>query len=253
MRRIALVMTMAASLTLSAHQAMSVEGAKPPGRSWSFDGLFGTFDRGALQRGYQVFSESCASCHSLKRVAYRNLSEIGFSEDQVKKIAAEAEVTDGPNEEGEMYQRKGKPSDRFVKPFPNDNAARAANNGAMPPDLSLITKARAGGVDYLHAILTGYREAPKGVEIGENMAYNAYFPGNAIAMPPPLEDDQVEYADKTKATVERMSADVTTFLAWASEPELEARKRMGIKVMLFLLVLTGMLYAVKRKVWADLH
>ncbi len=253
MRNFLILPIAAAGIALAVTSSIAAELAQPPARDWSFDGLFGTYDRGALQRGYQVYAEGCAGCHSLRLVAYRNLAAIGFNVDQIKKIAAEAEVSDGPNAEGEMYQRPARPSDRFVAPFPNANAARAANNGALPPDLSLITKARAGGADYLHALLTGYRDAPKDVQMGEGMSYNPYFPGNAIAMPSPLSADQIEYADKTKATVSRMAEDVSTFLTWAAEPELEERKRLGIKVLLFLLVLTGMLYALKRKIWADLH
>ncbi len=253
MRNSIILSLAAAGIAFAAASAIAAEAPHPPARDWSFNGVFGTFDRGALQRGYQVFAEGCAGCHSLRLVAYRNLAAIGFNEARIKKIAAEAEVTDGPNDEGEMYQRPARPSDRFVPPFPNANAARAANNGALPPDLSLITKARAGGADYVHALLIGYRDAPKGVQMGEGMNYNPYFPGNAIAMPPPLSADQVEFADKTEATVDRMAEDVATFLTWAAEPELEERKRLGIKVLLFLLVLTGMLYALKRKIWADLH
>ncbi|MBC8339217.1 MAG: cytochrome c1 [Rhodospirillales bacterium] len=225
-----------------------------PARNWSFNGMFGTFDRGSLQRGLQVYQEVCAACHSLKLVAYRNLSAIGLNEDQIKKIAAEFEVQDGPNDEGEMYARPARPSDRFVAPFANDKAARASNNGALPPDLSLMTKARKGGADYLHALLTGYKETPPdGVKMGEGMQYNVYFPGNQIAMAPPLAEDAVEYADGTKATAEQLAADVSTFLTWAAEPELEDRKRMGVKVLLFLLVLTAMMYALKRQIWADQH
>lgn len=226
---------------------------KPPPQQWSFKGLFGTYDRGALQRGFQVYNEVCSACHSVRLVAYRNLAEIGFTEEQIKKIAAEKDVKDGPNNEGEMFDRPGRPSDRFVKPFPNENAARAANNGALPPDLSLMTKARKDGANYVHALLTGYKEAPQGTTVPDGMSYNLYFPGSQIAMAPPLAEEGVEYADKTKATVAQMATDVTTFLAWAAEPELEERKRLGVKVLLFLLVLTGLLYAVKRKVWADVH
>ncbi len=226
---------------------------KPPEQQWSFSGLFGTFDRGSLQRGFQVYNEVCAACHSVRLLAYRNLMDIGFTEDQVKKIAAAKEVTDGPNDEGEMFQRPAQPGDRFVKPFPNEQAARAGNNGAFPPDLTLMTKARVGGANYLHALLTGYKQPPKDQKLAEGMSYNLYFAGNQIAMAPPLAEGAVEYADKTKATIDQMARDVTTFLAWAAEPELEWRKRMGVKVILFLLILTGMLYGVKRKVWSDLH
>ena len=226
---------------------------KPTKQNWSFSGLFGTFDRGALQRGFQVYNEVCATCHSARLLHYRNLKDIGFSEDQVIKIAASREVTDGPNGEGEMFQRPARLSDRFVEPFPNEQAARAGNNGALPPDLTLMTKARVGGADYLHALLTGYNPAPKDMKLAEGMYYNLFFPGQQIAMPPPLVEGSVEYADKTKSTVNRMSRDLTTFLSWAAEPELEWRKRMGVKVILFLLILTGMLYGIKRKVWSDLH
>ncbi len=250
----AVVAALTVALMLGASSVQAAEGNKPPSRDWSFHGMFGTFDRGAVQRGFQVYQEVCAACHSLKLVAYRNLSGIGLGPDQIKAIAAEFEVTDGPNDEGEMFQRPAKPSDRFVKPFANDNAARAANNGALPPDLSLIAKARKGGADYLHALLAGYKEEPPaGVKLGEGMNYNVYFPGNQIAMAPPVADDAVEYADGTKATADQITSDVVTFLAWAAEPELEVRKRMGIKVLLFLIVLTAMLYALKRQVWSDQH
>ena len=244
---------LAVALMLGAGPAMAEVG-KAPARDWSFDGMFGTFDRGAVQRGFQVYQEVCAACHSLKLVAYRNLSGIGLSEDQIKAIAAEVEVTDGPNDEGEMFQRPARPSDRFVKPFANDNAARAANNGALPPDLSLMVKARKGGADYLHALLTGYKEEPPaGIKLSEGMNYNLYFPGNQIAMAPPVADDAVEYADGTKATADQIATDIATFLAWAAEPELEERKRLGIKVLLFLIVLTAMMYALKRQIWSDQH
>ncbi len=244
---------LAVALMLGAGPAMAEVG-KAPSRDWSFNGMFGTFERGAVQRGFQVYQEVCAGCHSLRLVAYLNLAGIGLIEDKIKAIAAEFEVTDGPNDEGEMYQRPAKPSDRFVMPFANANAARAANNGALPPDLSLMTKARKGGPDYLHALLVGYpEEPPEGVKVLEGMSYNAYFPGNQIAMAPPVSEDAVEYADGTKATADQIASDVTTFLAWAAEPELEERKRMGIKVLLFLIVLTAMLYALKRQVWSDQH
>ena len=247
-------LALAGALSLAAGPVLSAAAHKPEARDWSFQGLFGTFDRGAQQRGLQVYKEICAACHSLRLVAYRNLEGIGLKEDQIKAIAAEFEVTDGPNDEGEMYTRPARPADRFASPFPNDNAARAANNGALPPDLSLMTKARKGGADYLYGLLTGYKEEPpEGVEVMEGLNYNLYFPNNQIAMAPPLADDAVEYSDGTKATVHQLAEDVITFLAWAAEPELEERKRMGVKVILFLIVLTGMFYALKRQVWKDQH
>lgn len=233
--------------------AEAAEGAKPPAQHWSFSGMFGTFDRAAQQRGFQVYKEVCAACHSVSLLSYRHLRGIGYQEDDVKAIAAQAKVMDGPNDAGEMFERAGRPSDKFVKPFPNENAARSANNGAYPVDLSLVTKARFGGANYVYALLTGYGPAPATVKVADGMNYNAYFPGHQIAMPPPLNVDGVTYQDGLKATVEQQARDVTTFLAWAAEPELEARKQMGIKVLLFLIVLTGILYAAKRKVWAAVH
>ena len=245
----------AAVLSLGAGAPAHAAGdaAHAPEQHWSFSGLFGTFDRGALRRGFTVYQNVCAGCHGLRLVAYRNLMDIGFTEDEVKAIAERVEVEDGPNDDGEMFMRPGKPSDRFKSPFPNENAARASNNGAVPPDLSLIVKARLGGADYIHGVLTGYKEPPAGVSVPEGMHYNEYFPGHNIAMPPPLSEGVVEYADGTNATVDQMSKDVTTFLAWTAEPEMEERKRMGVKVILFLLILTGLLYVVKRRLWADVH
>ena len=219
-------------------------------QNWSFDGVFGKFDKAALQRSFQVYQEVCAGCHGLEYIAFRNLTELGLNEDQVKAIAAEYEVEDGPDDEGEMFTRPAILSDILPSPFANDNAARASNNGALPPDLSLIAKARTGGPDYLHALLTGYVDAPADVTITEGMSYNPYFPGNQIAMTPQIGADAVEYTDGTPATADQMSLDVVQFLMWAAEPKLEIRKRMGIKVILFLLVLTALFYASKRKVWS---
>jgi ubiquinol-cytochrome c reductase cytochrome c1 subunit len=234
--------------------ARAAEGALAPiERNWSFDGLFGSFDRAAAQRGFQVYREVCSICHSLDYIAFRNLTELGFSEDQVSALAAEYQVTDGPDDTGEMFQREAKPSDHIPPPFPNEQAARAAQGGALPPDLSLITKARADGSDYVYSLLQGYEEPPADAEGPEGMHYNLYFPGNWIAMPLPLSPDQVSYADGTSATVEQMASDVTTFLTWAGEPTLESRKQTGLKVMLFLIVLTGLLFATKRKIWAEVH
>ena len=220
---------------------------------WSFSGLFGTFDQAQLRRGFEVYNNVCAACHSLSLVAYRNLSAVGLSEDEIKQLAAAKEVPGEPDDDGNPTTRPALPSDRIVPPFPNDNAARAANNGAMPPDLSLMVKARLGGADYLYSLLVSYTEPPADFKLQEGLHYNAAFPGHQIAMPPPLNEGQVQYADGTEATVDQMSRDVTAFLAWAAEPELEARKRLGIKVVLFLVLLTAMLYAIKRKVWADVH
>ncbi|NKE44396.1 cytochrome c1 [Roseomonas frigidaquae] len=222
-----------------------------PDAGFGFAGFFGTFDRGSAQRGLQVYNEVCAACHGLYHLSYRNLVEIGLSEDQARAIAAGVEVRDGPNDMGEMFDRPARLSDRFRRPFANELAARAANNGAYPPDLSVIAKARPNGANYLHALLTGYVDPPAGFTVAEGMHYNAYYPGHQIAMPPILNPDQVTYADGTAATVDQMARDVATFLAWAAEPETEQRRAMGVKMILFLIVLGGLTYAVKRKVWAD--
>jgi ubiquinol-cytochrome c reductase cytochrome c1 subunit len=225
----------------------------PPHQQWSFEGVFGTYDRAALQRGFQVYKEVCAACHPVKHLYFRDLTQIGYSEDEVKGIAAQVQVTDGPNDTGEMYQRPGRPSDPIPPPFANDQAARAANNGALPPDLSLITKAREGGPDYVYAILTGFKDPPPGVKMNPNMNFDEYFPGHQIAMPPPLSPDLIKYADETPATVPQMAHDVVSFLSWAAEPTLEERHRIGFKVILFLIVATGVFYAAKRKIWSRIH
>ena len=252
-RRMLVGILAAAVLGLAPGNAGAAEAEAPPTLSWPHGGLFGAFDRAAIQRGLQVYTESCSSCHSLRLLSYRNLLEIGYSEDEAKAYAAQFEVEDGPDAEGEMFMRPAILRDRFVSPFPNENAARASNNGALPPDLSVIVKARKGGEDYIHALLTGYREPPEGHELADGMSYNPYFPSADIAMPPPLDEDAVEYADGTPATVDRMARDVSQFLTWAAEPTLEERKRLGFKVMVFLVILAGMLYLVKRRVWSDLH
>ncbi len=230
------------------------EAEKPESQDWHFSGPFGTFDIASVQRGLQVYLEVCSSCHSLDQVAYRNLVDLGFNEDEVKAIAAEYEVTDGPDENGDLFERAAIPSDKFVAPFANEAAARASNNGALPPDLSLQAKAHPGGPDYLYALLTGYKdEPPEGVELGDGLNYNPFFAGGQIAMAQPLFEDGVEYADGTAASVEQMAWDVVNFLQWAAEPEMEDRKRVGWKVILFLLVLSAILYAAKRKTWSTLH
>jgi ubiquinol-cytochrome c reductase cytochrome c1 subunit len=183
---------------------------------WSFTGVFGTYDRAAVRRGFEVYKNVCSACHSLSLVYYRNLEEIGFTADEVAAIAAERQVTDGPNDQGEMFQRPARPADRFVPPFANEVQARLANNGALPPDLSVIVKARKGGPDYIYEFLAGYVDPPEEVTVPDGMYYNAAFPGNAVAMPPPLADGAVAYADQTPSTVPQMAADVTTFLNWAA-------------------------------------
>lgn len=239
---------------LAAPSTQAAEGAAaPPEQHWSFDGVFGTFDRAALQRGFQVYQGVCQACHSAHFLSFRNLEALGFTEDEVKAIAAQYTVTDGPDDQGEMFERPGRPSDRKPSPYPNEQAARAANGGAFPPDLSLIAKAREHGPDYIYALLTGYHEPPADVSVPDGMNYNAYFPGHMIAMPAPLSDDIVEYTDGTAATLSQTASDVTQFLMWLAEPKLEERKETGIKVVLFLVILSCVLYAYKRRIWSDLH
>ncbi|WP_439577256.1 cytochrome c1 [Elioraea sp.] len=251
--RIVRLAAAAAALALASPAQAAGPAVPLPQQEWSFGGLFGTFDRASAQRGFLVYKQVCAACHAMKQLAYRNLADIGLSEDEIRAIAAESMIMDGPNDDGEMFERPGRPSDRFRSPFPNERAARAANQGAYPVDLSLIVKARPDGANYLYALLTGYRETPPdGVEPMEGMHYNEYFPGHWIAMAQPLWPDMVDYADGTPATIEQMARDVTTFMAWAAEPELEQRRAMGVRVILFLIVLGGLTYGVKRKIWADL-
>jgi ubiquinol-cytochrome c reductase cytochrome c1 subunit len=230
-----------------------------PSRHWDFQGPFGTYDRAAAQRGFQIYKDVCSACHSLNMLYYRNLTELGLTEDQVKGIAAEIQVPD-IGDDGQPIDRPARPSDHFKKPFPNELAAAAANNGKAPPDLSVIVKAREGGADYIHALLTGYvpfdkltPEQIKAASVTKDDNYNKYFPGHRIAMPPPLADDKVQYADGTKATLEQEVSDAVEFLAWASEPHLEDRNRTGVRVILFLLAMAGLMYALKRQVWADKH
>jgi ubiquinol-cytochrome c reductase cytochrome c1 subunit len=251
MRPLNLAVAAFAGLLLAA-PAIAQEAAEPPHQSWSFDGPFGTFDRAAAQRGYQVYKEICSNCHSLKEGYYRDLAGIGLSEGQIAATAASVSVPT-IDDSGAPAERAGLPSDHFRSPFPNEIAARAALNGALPPDLSVIVKARAGGANYIYALLTGFSDPPAGMKMGQGMYYNKYFPGSQIAMPPPLADGAVTYADGTPATVQQMAHDVTTFLTYMSEPELEQRKRMGVKIVLFLVFMTAITYAVKRKVWADVE
>jgi ubiquinol-cytochrome c reductase cytochrome c1 subunit len=231
----------------------------PPEKHWHFKGPFGTYDRAAAQRGYQVYKEVCSACHSLNLLSYRNLMDLGLTENQVKGLIADVQVPD-IGDDGAAIDRPARLSDRFKKPYPNDLAAASVNGGKAPPDLSVIVKAREDGPNYIHALLTGYvpfdkltPEQIKEASVTKDDNYNTYYPGHRIAMPPPLVDDKVTYADKTKATLDQEASDVVEFLAWVSEPHLEDRNRAGVRVILFLLAMAGLMYAVKRQVWADKH
>jgi ubiquinol-cytochrome c reductase cytochrome c1 subunit len=240
-------------LLLSGGVAVAQDEVALPAQHFTFDGPLGTFDRAALQRGFQVYKEVCSNCHSLKEAYYRNLTGIGLTPEQVKDIASTITVPGELNDQGEPTERPALPADHFKSPFPNDKAARAANNGALPPDQSVIEKAREGGATYITDLLLGYREAPEGVKIQDGLYYNLYFPGHQIAMPPPLSNGQVTYADGTPSSVEQMSRDVATFLTYIANPEMEQRKRIGVRIVLFLAGMTVVTYAVKRKIWANLH
>ena len=221
--------------------------------NWSFKGLTGKFDRAALQRGFQVYKEVCSSCHSMQYLSYRNLGESGgpeFSEAEVKAIASSIEIEDGPDSQGEMFTRPGRPSDKFKSPYPNVNASIAANGGAYPPDMSVLVKARPGGSDYIYSVLVGYEEPPAGVVLDDGVYYNKYMIGNKIKMSAPLLDGIIEYTDGTDSTVDQMAKDVTTFLSWAAEPELEERHRTGVKVILYLVLLTILVYLSMKKIWS---
>lgn len=280
--RVAIGVAILAGLSTAAYAAVEAMSPHVEPQKWSFDGPFGTFDRAEVQRGYQVYKEVCSACHALSLVAYRNLTDIGLTEDQVKDQIKEIQIQDGPNDSGEMFDRGAKLSDRFKKPFPNEQASRAANNGAYPPDLSLlakaaeteteggipvirsfITKLHNTGADHIFGVLTGYRDyakltaadrkslhLPENFKLGTGMYFNIHFKGFQIAMPPPLQDGQVTYADGAPNKVHDMARDVSTFLTWAAEPKMEERKRTGVKVVLFLLALAGLMYAIKRKIWA---
>jgi ubiquinol-cytochrome c reductase cytochrome c1 subunit len=233
--------------------AQEAETPKPPVVNWSFAGPFGTYDKAQLQRGFQVYNEVCSSCHSMKLLSYRDLEGIGLDHAQVKAIASTKTVPGEPNSDGQPTTRPALPSDRFASPFPNDQAARAANNGALPPDQSDLEKARPDGSDYIHALMIGYVTPPADVKVPDGLYYNMYFPGGKIHMPPPLSDGAVTYADGTKATVDQMGRDVAAFLTWASNPEMDERKHMGVRWVGFLAALACVTYGVKRKIWADIH
>jgi ubiquinol-cytochrome c reductase cytochrome b/c1 subunit len=266
----------AAYVALAVAPAFGAEQEVPPRQKWSFASPLGTFDRPQLQRGLKVYREVCQACHGMSFIAFRNLAEPGgpgFSPAQANAIAAEYKIKDGPNDAGEMFERPGRPADYFPSPFANDALARASNNGTVPPDLSLMAKARTyergfpwwvfdmlpglqfqeHGVDYLVALLKGYEDPPAGFALPPGASYNKYFPGHSIAMPKPLSDGQVEYSDGTPATLDNYAKDVSAFLMWAAEPHMEARKRTGLQVILFLLVLSGLLYFTKKRVWSSVH
>jgi ubiquinol-cytochrome c reductase cytochrome c1 subunit len=237
---------------------------------WSFAGPFGHYDKAELQRGLKVYTEVCSACHSMSLVPFRMLEELGYSEAQVKAFAANYKVQDGPNDEGEMFERTAVASDHFPSPYPNAQAAAAANNGAAPPDMSLLAKARGvtrgfpqfvfdiftqyqeGGPDYIYSLLTGYETPPAGFQVPEGGHYNPYFVAAAsLAMPPPISNDQVTYDDGAPQTVDQYSKDVSAFLMWAAEPHLEERKRTGFMVIVFLLIFTGLIYLTKKSVYAS--
>ena len=242
--------------TFSFNSNASEESKKLLNPEWSFKGFFGKFDRGSLQRGYQVYKEVCAACHSIKYLSYRNLAEAGgpeFSEEQAKVIASEYEVTDGPNNDGEMFIRPARLSDNFVGPYANEEAAKSANGGAYPPDMSVLVKARKGGASYIYSILLGYDDPPPDVSLEDGVYYNTYMSGNKIIMSKPLSENLVQYSDGTQATEEQMAKDVSTFLAWAAEPNLEQRHKMGFKAVLYLIIITILVYFSMKKIWSRIE
>ena len=240
-------------LSITFTEVKSEEKTKLIEVDWSFKGITGKFDRSSLQRGYQVYAEVCASCHSMNLVSYRNLGEPGgpeFSLEQVKAIAANFEVEDGPNADGEMFTRPGRPSDKFVSPYPNVQAATAANGGAYPPDMSVLVKARKGDSNYIYSVLMGYEDAPAGFQLDDGVYYNKYMDGKKIKMSNPLSDGIVTYADGTPATESQMAKDVTTFLTWTAEPHLERRHKMGVKVVIFLSIFSLLVYLSMKRIWS---
>lgn len=226
---------------------------EPKEMNWPFDGVTGKFDYESIQRGFKVYKEVCSACHSVKLLAFRHLEQIGFSAEQVKSLAAEYDIQDGPNDNGDMFKRPGRPSDQIPGPFANDKAARASNNGALPPDLSLIIKAREGGANYVYSLLTGFQDPPAGFKLGENMHYNPYFTGGQIAMTPPLvSEGQVTFDDGTKATIDQMAYDVVNFLQWAAEPEMQERKSLGLRVLIFVGILIVLSWLANKAIWSNL-
>ena len=237
-------------------KSFSEETKKLLSTDWSFKGYFGKFDRASLQRGYQVYAEVCASCHSMKYLSYRNLLEKGgpeFSKEQAKAIAANFQVIDGPNDDGEMFERPAKLSDKFVQPYKNNKEAIASNGGAYPPDMSVLVKARSGGADYIYSLLLGYEDPPSDVILEDGVYYNIYMYGNNIKMPNPLSDGLVEYNDGTEATEEQMAKDIVTFLAWSAEPHLEARHKIGFKAIIYLIILSFLAYFSMKRLWSRIE
>jgi ubiquinol-cytochrome c reductase cytochrome c1 subunit len=230
----------------------NTDALHPKQMNWPFEGAFGVVDRQAAQRGFQVYKEVCSVCHGLKHLYYRNLKDIGFSDAEIKEIAKQHIVIDGPNDQGDMFERPALPSDHIVEPFKNEQAARAANNGALPVDLSLIVKAREDGPNHIFSILTGYQEPPTEFKLQTGLSYNPYFAGKQIAMPAPLSEGQVQYSDGTVASVDQMARDVVIFLQWAAEPEMEHRKSIGLKAMIFLTFFTVFFYLAKKRIWSRL-
>ena len=252
--KIFFALTIFSMTSLNSFSAENTEKLFSPG--WTFKGFFGKFDRASLQRGYQVYTEVCSACHSMKYLSYRNLSQPGgpeFSEEQAKIIASQYEVTDGPNSEGEMFLRPARLSDNFVGPYPNDQAATAANGGAYPPDMSVLVKARKGGADYIYSLLMGYEDTPNGISLDDGVYYNKFMPGNKIKMSNPLSDGLVQYIDGTEATEEQMAKDVVSFLAWAAEPHLEARHKIGFRAIVYLLIITVLVYFSMRRLWSRIE
>ena len=250
--------------TAALAQAIDTKRLEPKDKKFSFEGPFGTYDRGALQRGFQVYKEVCSACHGMNHLAFHNLDEAGgpeFTEAQAKALAAAAKFPAEPNDKGETVDDKGEPltragtlADHLPSPFPNDQAARANNGSALPPDLSMVVKAREGGSQYVYSIITGFGGTPPhGFKVTDGKYYNPYFEGWNISMPPPLQADSVTFSDGTKATLDQEASDVVTFLTWAGEPKMEERKRLGFGVMIFLLALAGILFAAYRRVWKDAH
>jgi len=254
MRKIIKIFLFSLLVCVSSFFSMAAEqNEKLLNPGWSFKGFLGTYDRSSLQRGYQVYTEVCSACHSIKYLSYRNLAEPGgpeFSEQQVKNIASQFEVIDGPNNDGEMFARPARPSDNFVSPYENEQAATAANGGAYPPDMSVLVKARSGGADYIYSLLLGYEDPPVGTNLDDGVYYNKYMSGKNIKMSNPLSDGLVEYTDGTDATKDQMARDVVTFLAWAAEPHLESRHKIGFRAIAYLIIITILVYIGMKKVWS---